>query len=154
MKVSHVQGGDTSMRRFRPVFILLALVLTIHAISADDLCPCIPLTHLWTVKTCNDWNCANTELLLGNGDPQVFAVPVGLTDGRWLVMRRFVSGSAVADPNDPFQLEQFPKMNDGFSRFATIDQQQKPLLMTSPDGQVLVASMKPSGNTRRHAATH
>src|SRR5437660_12308725 len=101
------------MRRLPAVLIVTALLaLAIPSISADDVCPCIPLTHLWIVKTCTDWNCANTELLLGNGDPGVFAVPIALTDGRWLVMRRFVSGAAAVDPADPFQLDQFEKVND------------------------------------------
>ena len=47
------------------LLIAATTVLLAAPVSAD--CPCVPLTHLWTVKTCADWNCANTELLLANG---------------------------------------------------------------------------------------
>ena len=59
------------MRTF--LFILSTAALVVP-LSAQNACPCVPLTHLWIVKTCPDWNCVNTELLLANGDPQVIAL--------------------------------------------------------------------------------
>lgn len=123
-------------------------------LSAQDACPCVPLTHLWVVKTCADWQCASTELAVANGDPQVIAIPVGMNDGRWIVIRRFASGAAAADPADPFQIEQFDGMTDGAARFAAITRDATPLLITAPDGRVLVMSLKPGSAPRRRAAGH
>src|SRR4051794_41983286 len=76
-----------------------ALILLAAPVLGD--CPCVPITHVWIVKTCADWTCASTELAVANGDPQVIAVPVGMSDGRWLIVRRLAAGA----PNhlrDPF----------------------------------------------------
>jgi hypothetical protein len=89
--------------------------------------------------------------LLGNGDPQIFAVPIGIDDGRWLVVRRVAAGSAIADPAEPFQIEQFDGMSDGAAHFCTIARDAKPVLLTTPDGRVLVISLKASIATRRRA---
>src|SRR4051794_41953954 len=75
----------------------ISLVLFAAASFAQEppnACPCVPITHLWIVKTCSDWTCASTELAVANGDPQVIAVPVGMNDGRWLVVHRFAAGGA------------------------------------------------------------
>jgi hypothetical protein len=126
------------MRNLLLIAATAALLAT--PVSAD--CPCVPLTHLWTVKTCADWNCANTELVLANGDPQVIALPVGMSDGRWLVIRRFASGGAVQDQNDPFHIEQYDGMATAVDHYGAISTDMRPQLMTAPDGQVLVIALK------------
>ncbi|MEA2163627.1 MAG: hypothetical protein QOK37_1754 [Thermoanaerobaculia bacterium] len=141
------------MKSARVVSFAAAVLLSASMLAADDACPCVPLSHLWVVKTCHDWNCASTELLLGNGDPQIFAVPIGMEDGRWLVVRRVAAGAAITDPAEPFQIEQFDGMNDGAGRFRTIPRDGKPVLLTTPDGRVLVLSLKAAG-ARRHATAH
>jgi hypothetical protein len=140
------------MRSTKAALILFSLLLAVPMLSAQNACPCVPVTHLWIVKTCADWQCASTELAVGNGDPQVIAIPVGMNDGRWLVVRRLASGAAAADPTDPFQLEQFDGMTDGAARFAAIGHDSSPLLITAPDGHVLVMSLKPASEPRRRAA--
>ena len=131
--------------------LLIAVTAALLAAPMSADCPCIPLTHLWTVKTCADWNCANTELLLANGDPQVIAIPVGMADGRWLVIRRFVAGSAVQDQNDPFQLAQFDHMNIAVDHYTAMTTDMRPQLITAPDGQVLVMALRaPERSIGRH----
>jgi hypothetical protein len=142
------------MRTSRTALILFAVLLTVPMLSAQDACPCVPLTHLWVVKTCADWQCAATELAVANGDPQVIAVPVGMNDGRWLVVHRYTGGAVTVDPTDPFQIEQFDGMTDGAARFAAIGRDSSPLLLTAPDGHVLVMSLKPGSVPRRRAAGH
>lgn len=122
------------------LLIAATAVLLAAPVSAD--CPCIPLTHLWTVKTCADWNCANTELVVAHGDPQVIAVPVGMSDGRWLVVRRFIAGAAVQDQNDAFQLNQFGSMSSAVDHYMAMSTDMRPQLMTAPDGQILVIALK------------
>src|SRR5436305_7541467 len=120
------------MRSTKTALILFSLLLAVPTLSAQNVCPCVPVTHLWIVKTCADWQCASTELAVANGDPQVIAIPVGMNDGRWLVVRRLASGAAAVDPADPFQLEQFDGMADGAARFAAIPHDSSPALTTAP----------------------
>ena len=128
------------MRTF--LLILAATAALVFPLSAQEACPCVPLTHLWIVKTCLDWNCANTELLLANGDPQVIAFPVGMSDHRWLIVRRLVSGGAIQDPNDAYRVEQFAGMDAAVAYYRGFGPEMRPQLMTAPDGQVLVLALR------------
>jgi hypothetical protein len=127
-----------------------ALILVAAPVLGD--CPCVPISHLWIVKTCPDWTCASAELAVANGDPQVIAVPVGLNDGRWLIVHRLAAGAAI-DSGDPFALEQFDGMSDAVQRFSEFGSDHKPMLMTAPDGHVLVMALR-QVEPRRRAATH
>jgi hypothetical protein len=135
--------------------ILALTALIVMPLAAQDQpapCPCVPLTHLWIVKTCPDWTCASTELAVANGDPQVIAVPVGMNDGRWLIVHRLAVGAAI-ESGDPFSLEQFDGMTNAVQRFTALSTDHKPMLMTAPDGQVLVMSLR-QPEPRRRAAAH
>ena len=140
------------MRMF--LLILATTAALGFPLSAQEACPCVPLTHLWIVKTCIDWNCANTEMLLANGDPQVIALPVGMADHRWLVVRRFASGGAAQDTNDAFRVEQFGGMDAAVAYYRGFGPEMRAQLMTAPDGQILVIALRQSevGPPRRHAA--
>lgn len=137
--------------RFPLLAAVAAVALTAAPLSAE--CPCVPLTHLWVVKTCSDWNCASMELLLGGGDPQVIALPVAMDDGRWLVLRRFASGGAIDVGDDPFQLQQFEGLDGAMARYAFVSREQRPMMLTAPDGQILVISLK-QPEARRRAVSH
>jgi hypothetical protein len=133
---------------------LLFGLLVSAPLAAD--CPCVPITHAWVVKTCDDWNCASTELAVASGDPQVIAIPVALSDKRWLILRRFAAGAAIDVGNDPFQLLQFDGLDGAMPHYAGIARDRRPVLMTAPDGQVLVIALKqpePS-QPRRRTVTH
>jgi hypothetical protein len=132
------------------IFIALLGLLTSVPLSAD--CPCVPISHLWIVKTCNDWNCASTELTLAAGDPQVIALPVALDDARWVIVRRFAAGAAIDSGDDLFQLHQFDEMDGAMSHYAAMAHDRRPMLLTAPDGQVLVISLKQPEVRRRPAA--
>jgi hypothetical protein len=135
--------------------LLIAATAALLAAPVSADCPCVPVAHLWTVKTCADWNCANTELVLANGDPQVIAIPVGMSDGRWLVVRRFAAGGAVQDQNDPFQLDQYDGMAAAVDHYGAISTDMRPQLMTAPDGQVLVIALKaPEQSIGRRRPVH
>lgn len=137
------------MRRF----LTAALVLAAFTAPAIAECPCVPLTHLWIVKTCSDWNCALTELLLANGDPQVFAIPVAIDDLRWLIVRRMASGVSVPPSDDPFVLEQFDHFSDAADRYSAMDTTRHPMLLNAPDGTVLVIALR-DAPVRRRAGAH
>lgn len=131
---------ETDMRAL--IATLLCAGLTVVSANAQQACPCIPLTHLWIAKTCTDWTCSSVELAVANGDPQVIAVPVGLADSRWIVLRRMAAGAAIDSGSDPFRVEQFDHMPAAVERFMAIDHNCQPMLFTAPDGQVLVVSLK------------
>ena len=132
--------------------LICAIALNALPAAAQNACPCIPVTHLWSVKTCADWNCAAVELAVANGDPQVIAMPVALTDARWLILRRTASGAATDDGNGSFRVEQFDQMYAATQRFMAIDRDHQPMLFTVPDGRMVVISLKEPELRRR--ATH
>jgi len=136
-----------------PFLCTLLVASFIAAAPLAAQCPCVPLSHLWIVKTCSDWNCATTDLLLAGGDPQVIAVPVAMDDSRWLIVRRFVAGSAIDVSDDPFQLRQFDAMEGAVAHYAGLTYDRRPMLFTAPDGQVLVISLK-QAEPRRRAVSH
>ena len=140
------------MRLASTVFVLL-IALVPAAIADTNVCPCVPVTHLWVVKTCPDWTCASTELAVANGDAQVIAVPVGMDDGRWLVIRRVASGSFDDDGSDPYRMEQFDGFNPAALRFAGLNPDFKPVILTAPDGKVLVMSLR-MPDVKRRAVVH
>jgi hypothetical protein len=140
------------MRNPLPALLTTALLGTIP-VQAQDACPCVPLTHLWIVKTCANWTDASTELLLANGDPQVIALPVGMNDPRWLIVRRFVSGAAIDVSADPFHLEQFDGMTRAITRLYELTPGHRPMILTAPDGQMLIISLK-EPEPRRRAVGH
>ena len=99
------------MKSLRLLLPLSVLLLLTAVSSAQQLCPCFPHENIWTVKTCDGFQCASTMLTAANGDPLTFVMPVSLDDQRWIVMRRVVGGTYTDDGSDPYQLEQF----DGIS---------------------------------------
>ena len=139
----------------RALIATLLFAACLNAISADaqNVCPCVPVSHLWIAKTCTDWTCSSVEMAVANGDPQVFAVPVALTDTRWIVLRRMAAGAAIDSGNDPFRVEQFDRMPVAVERFMAIDRDHQPILFSAPDGLVLVISLR-NPELRRRATSH
>lgn len=89
-------------------------------------------------------------------DRQVIAIPVGMDDTRWLVIRRAAAGSTIQDPNDPFLLNQFDGMSNAIDHYPAMSVDMKARLMTAPDGRVLVIALKTPEPppARRHPADH
>jgi hypothetical protein len=80
------------------------------------------------------------------------AIPVTMDDTRWLVVRRMISGAAVDVTDDPFQLQQFDGMEGAAVRYAALTHDRRPMLLTAPDGQILVISLKQVEPRRRAVA--
>ena len=131
----------------------LVLVLFAPALLAADPCPCVPLTHLWTVASCDTWECASTALAGTNGDPNVFVIPSSNEQHRWLVFKRVTAGAAAQSADPAFILEQYPKMLDGSLRFDAVDGALAPMLVTTYDHAVLVVFMR-DAPARRHSTGH
>lgn len=76
-----------------------------------------------------------------------------MTDGRWLIVRRFVSGAAIDVSGDPFHLEQFDGMARAATRLNELTPGHRPMILSAPDGQMLVISLK-EPEPRRRAVGH
>jgi len=129
----------------------LFAILIAPVLKAGDPCPCIPTTHLWTIKSCETWDCASTAIDPGKGDPNVFVMASGSDQHPWLVFKRVVAGTAAQSADGSFVIEQFPKMLDGSLRFDSIDGAQQPMLVTTFDHAVLVVYLKDAPLHRRSA---
>lgn len=140
-------------RRAGLAALLIVLSLSSSAVQAADPCPCVPVSHLWTVKSCDTWQCASDALADASGDPNVFVMPSSSEQHRWLVLRRVTAGTAAEAADSSFVIEQFPKMIDGSVRFDSIDGQLEPMMVTTYDHAVLVIYLK-DAPVRRRSAGH
>ena len=137
--------------RPRRLLLLLAVVLIALPGQAQQLCPCVPISHEWIVTACETWNCAASAAILSNGSPDVLTMPSGSDDFKWIVLRRIVTGSATTPADAPFKVESFPTLSEATSRFAGIEDGLKAMLLTAPDGNVVIVMRS---SARRRAAGH
>ncbi len=131
--------------------ILLASLLIIvpaSAIRADDPCPCIPLSYMWTVIPCDTWDCTMSYLVASSGDSHVFALPTTTNAYKWVVLKRVPTGTAVISPDAPFLIERFSKMSEAETRFDGIEKDRAPLLVTAADGNVLIVYLRQAEHRR------
>jgi len=135
------------------LLLLSTLLLSVPATPADE-CPCVPRENLWVVKTCDDFNCAMTALYTANGDPLTFSLPVGTTDRRWVILQRVVAGAYIDDGSDPYQVERFDHVALATARMAAIENDHRPMIMTAPDGALLVISLKHAPGPRTRPVDH
>ena len=123
----------------KPLVFAVALTLFVAGVAIpQQVCPCVPLSYEWTVVPCETWNCAASAMVMANGDKFVLAMPTGSDDFKWVVIKRIVSGTAVSSPDAPFKLDSFDGMDGAFNRFAIISRDLQPLVLTAPDGKVLL----------------
>jgi hypothetical protein len=136
--------------------LLLACTLLLvpsGALVAQQVCPCVPLTHEWIVEPCNSWNCAAAATILANGDKYVIALPTNSDDFKWLILRRIVSGSAIIPADAPFRVAAFDGASEAMARYGSVGEEFTPMMLTAPDGKFLVLS-RSTAAPRRRAATH
>lgn len=137
----------------RRLFVVaLAFLISTSAVAQTAPCPCYPKTVTWVAMPCSTWTEASSALVLAAGRPDVLALPTGDPEHPWVVLRRVVSGSAATSPDNPFTVETFDNVTLASSRFASITTEQRPILITVPDGQTLVISIRSDEGTKRRAA--
>src|ERR1700682_2327681 len=138
----------------RLVSIALLLMIAVPSVVADDnVCPCVPLSKVWVTTSCETWNCAQSAMILANGDPYALAVPTGDSKYGEVVIRRVVAGSVTAVPEDPFAVTSYTAMNDAIAGFVAADPNTFPLLMTAMDGSTLLVKLRQPAPGRRRAAS-
>ena len=134
----------------KPVFFAVIATMCAGTIGAQQqVCPCVPLSHLWTVDTCPTWNCAASAMITANGDPFVLSMPAPSNDGRWLVLRRIAAGSYIAPADAPFLLESFEGADGATARYMAIGSDHVPMMMSVPDGKFVVVMAREAQPRRR-----
>src|SRR3954462_3106973 len=139
-------------------FVLMTLfaVATVGA-SADDVCPCVPISYTWTVVACESWECAQSHLVAASGDPLVFAMPTNDARYKWVVMKRVVSGTSVVTPDPPFLIDSYATFADATYKYATCNASTLPMIASAIDGSTLVVRLREpleGGPAKRRAAGH
>ena len=125
------------MRNF---VVALAVALTAGAAGAQQACPCVPITHLWIAVACPSWECVVTNVQAANGHPDAVPIPTNSNDYTWVVLRRITAGDAAVSPNAPYRVDGYDSLAVATAEFSAIDPQLQPVLLTAPDGKVLVLS--------------
>jgi len=138
-----------------PLLLASALLLVPSgATVAQQVCPCVPISHEWIVEACETWNCAAAATVMANGDKYVLALPSNSDDFKWVVLRRIVSGSAIVPSDAPFRISAFDDASAAMTHFNTIDHDFEPMVMTVPDGKFIVLSRSTGASTRRRPSNH
>ena len=126
----------------KKIALVTLVIASLAASPAVAQCPCVPIGEQWVVETCEGWNCAASALILANGNSQVFTMPTANQDFPWVVLRRVTGGNYIQVPEPQMSIEQFDGMPAASSRFSAIDASLNPLLVTAPDGRILVLARK------------
>jgi hypothetical protein len=135
----------------KPLFFTVLATLIAGAADAQQACPCIPISHVWSVETCQTWNCAASAMIVANGDPYVMSMPAPSDDGRWLVVKRVNAGSYIASPDAPFVLEMFDGADGASARFMSVAADHRPMLLSVPDGKFVVVMSREALPKRKSA---
>jgi hypothetical protein len=137
----------------RLIATLTVVLLAFPLFAADsDPCPCVPVTHLWTIRSCDTFDCATSEFVLSNGSGDYVIVPTSSTDVKWVVLQRVASGTSTS--SDPtFNLETFDDFDGASIRYNTIAPDLKPMIMSITDGRFAVIARR-IPEPRRRAIAH
>ena len=139
------------MSTFRRSTVIAIFVITSIAVSvsAQQACPCVPVTKLWVTKVCDTFGCASSEFATANGDPTTMVLPAG---SQWVIVRQVPSGGFV--DNSPYTLESFDNIGAAGARYDSITADHNPLIVSGSDGKLLVISLKevPAAPPHRRAA--
>jgi hypothetical protein len=139
---------------FKKVFAAAVLSLAVASGFAQNVCPCIPLSHVWVVTACETWNCAQSAMILANGDPYVVSIPTGGSKFKWVIARRVVAGTATVSPDDPFVVDSVPSAYDAAARFGAIAPDMLPVMLTTVDGESLLIRLRTADPQGRRRSAH
>lgn len=135
--------------------VVFLCVVGIDAQSDDNVCPCIPISKVWVVQSCETWNCAQAAMVLANGDPNVMTIPTNDTKYGWVIVRQVVAGSAVTNPLDPFEIRSYPTLEEALGGYKEADPNTLPMMLTTINGSALVVHLREAAPpSRRRAAGH
>jgi hypothetical protein len=140
------------MRKLAVAAVVASATLLAGRSVAQQACPCVPVTHVWIAEPCDSWSCAASAVSLADGK-DVVPMPTTSSDFGWVVLHRVTSGAAIASPNT-FKVDGFDTLADGVDHFNATDHDLQPMLLTAPDGKVLVVARLEPEKPRSHAVRH
>lgn len=137
----------------RVLILSLAVLCWNDTAAAQELTN--PIRYTWIASSCEKWNCAAAALVMANGEPNVIVLPTTREDRPWLILRRVEEGSILLPEDEPFTCEVFDDVTIAGTAFTATDGCHSPLMLSVPDGRVVVASVsKCSESTKRRSASH
>jgi len=137
----------------RHFIVAFAIALAAGTGGAQQACPCVPVTHVWIAVACPSWECVVTNVQAANGQPDALPIPTSRNDYTWVVLRRIASGDAAVSPDAPYKVDGYDSLPVAAAQFSAIDPQRQPILLTAPDGKVLVVSRQ-AASERGRAVGH
>lgn len=122
----------------------LALALVFSCITAASAAAQItkPVRYTWVATSIDNWNDAAAALILAGGDGNVIAIPTGNASHPWLLLRRVEEGSIYIPDDEPRVCNVFATVTEASSHYLAIDGCHGPLLLSAPDGRLLVVALR------------
>jgi hypothetical protein len=115
---------------------LLTATLRLSAQTAES-----PPRYVWIATPCDTWGCAIAAIASANGDPFVIVLPTKSSAHPWVVLKRMLAGTIEGPIDGTFTAECFDTMLAASTRFDSIASDKIPILVTMPDGGMLVVCM-------------
>ena len=132
---------------------VVVLTLLVPTSSAQQACPCVPISHEWIVTACSSWECAS-EIVSSSERRTVVPMPTASSDYTWVVLRRVPTGSAIISPDAPYKVDGFDSLPVASAHFAAIHGDLNPILVTAPDGRILLVARTSPELRRRRISSH
>lgn len=101
-----------------------------------------PIRYTWIATSCETWNCAVAALVLADGDPHVLVLPTAHEKRPWLVLKRVEQGAIAVPDEEPFTCSVYDTVLDASMVFAQTDACRFPLIVSVPDGRMIVAMLQ------------
>ena len=126
------------------IFGALIAALPLVAQTAES-----PPRYKWIATPCDTWNCALVAMAQSNGEPSVIILPTKSTAHPWIVLKRMEIGTVDIPEDGPFIAECFGTIGEASARFAETDKEKIPIVVTAPDGAMIVVCLHEEPAKRR-----
>lgn len=120
---------------------LIPLALLAFPVAAVDEPITKPIRFTWIASSCETWNCAAAALVLADGSKDVIVLPTGREELPWLILRRVEEGSIVIPDEEPYRCDLYESTLAAATQFKSLDECRSPLMLSVPDGRVVIASI-------------
>ena len=131
---------------------LVAVALPLAAQTAES-----PPRYKWIATPCDTFGCAVAAMAQANGDRNVIILPTKSSAHPWLVLKRMEIGVVDVPDDGPFIAECFGTIGEASARFASVDKEEIPILITAPDGGMIVICLHDTQTptqTKKRAVGH
>ena len=129
------------------ILLTVALASISLTLNADPMTK--PIRYTWIAESCDTWNCAAGALVLAGGDKNLVVLPTGRHDVPWVILRRVEEGSIYIPEDEPFACSVFTTMAEATAHFDSLDTCRTPLMLSVPDGRMVIASLQQCGLQKR-----